>query len=102
MYYFVTFDPIEGATRKQITDAYNRFVKHFEKKIPQFKFLGLFARNVLLGSRPHYTAIWEFSDFSALDEWNAIFSKDKQGQKLAKALSTKATGWEAKVMSKLI
>ena len=38
MYYIVTFDPIEGATRKQITDAYNRFVKHFEKKIPQFKF----------------------------------------------------------------
>ena len=102
MYYFVTFDPIESATRKQITDAYNRFVKHFEKKIPQFKFSGLFARNVLLGSRPHYTAIWEFSDFLALDDWNDIFSKDKQGQKLAKALSTKATGWEAKVMSKLI
>ena len=102
MYYFVTFDPIEGATRKQITDAYNRFVKHFEKKIPQFKFLGLYARNVLLGSRPHYIAIWEFPDFSALDEWNAIFSKDKQGQKLANALSTIATGWEAKVMLKLI
>jgi len=33
MYYFVTFDPIEGATRKQITDAYNRFVKHFEKSL---------------------------------------------------------------------
>ena len=102
MYYIVTFDPIEGATRKQITDAYNRFAKHFEKKIPQYKFLGLFARNALLGSRPHYTAIWEFPEFSALDEWNVIFSKDKQGQKLTKALSTIATGWEARVMSKLI
>jgi hypothetical protein len=102
MYYIVTFDPIEGVTRKQITQAYNRFVKHFEKKIPQFKFLGLFVRNVLLGSSPHYTAMWEFPDYSALDEWNAMFGKDKQGQKLARALRIKTTGWEARVMSKLI
>lgn len=102
MFYYVTFDPIEGATRKQITDAYSKFVKHFEKKMPEFKFKGLYARNVLLGSRPHYTAIWEFDDFSDLDKWNSLFNKDKQGQKLAKALSNVATGWEAKVMSKLI
>lgn len=102
MFYFVTFDPIEGATRKQITDSYNRFAKHFEKKLPDFKFLGLFSRNVLLGSKPHYTAIWEFPDYSALDQWNSAYNKDKQGQKIAKALSKIATGWEAKVMSKLI
>ncbi len=102
MYYFVTFDPKEGATRKHITNAYDKFVKHFGKKLPQFKFSGLYARNILLGSRPHYTAIWEFQDFSALDEWNGLFRKDIQGQKLAKSLANIATGWEAKVMSKLI
>lgn len=102
MYYFVTFDPKEGATRKQITSAYSKFVKNFEKKLPQFKFQGLYARNVLLGSRPHYTAVWEFPDFAALDEWNEIFRKDIKGQKLAKALSAIATGWEAKVVSKLL
>ena len=102
MYYFVTFDPKEGATRKQITNAYSKFVKNFEKKLPQFKFSGLYARNVLLGSRPHYTAVWEFPDFAALDEWNALFRKDIKGQKLAKDLTSIATGWEAKVMSKLI
>lgn len=102
MYYFVTFDPKEGATRKQITSAYSKFVKNFEKKLPLFKFQGLYARNVLLGSRPHYMAIWEFPDFSALDGWNAVFRKDIKGQKLAKALANIANGWEAKVVSKLI
>lgn len=102
MYYFVTFDPKEGATRRQIKNAYGRFVKNFEKKLPQFKFQGLYARNVLLGSRPHYTAVWEFPDFGALDEWNDAFKKDIKGQKIAKALANLATGWEAKVVSKLI
>lgn len=102
MYYFVTFDPKEGATRKQIKNAYGRFVKNFENKLPQFKFQGLYARNVLLGSRPHYTAVWEFPDFAALDEWNNVFKKDIKGQKIAKALANLATGWEAKVVSKLL
>lgn len=102
MYYFVTFDPKEGATRKQIKNAYSRFVKNFEKKLPQFKFQGLYARNVLLGSRPHYTAVWEFPDFASLDEWNNEFKKDIKGQKIAKALANLATGWEAKVVSKLL
>ncbi|HEX3035471.1 MAG TPA: NIPSNAP family protein [Thermodesulfobacteriota bacterium] len=102
MYYFVSFDPKEGAGRKQIVDAYNKFAKHFEKKLPQFKLIGLYARNVLLGSRPHYIAIWEFPNYSDLEEWNKAFANDKQGQKLAKSLGDLATGWEAKVMSKLI
>ncbi len=102
MYYLVTFDPKEGATRKQITNAYGKFVKNFENKLPQFKFQGLYARNVLLGSRPHYTAVWEFPDFAALDEWNNLFKQDIRGQKIAKALANLATGWEAKVVSKLL
>jgi hypothetical protein len=61
MYYFVSFDPKEGAGRKQIVEAYNKFARHFEKKLSQFKLIGFYARNVLLGSRPHYVAIWEFS-----------------------------------------
>ncbi len=102
MYYFVSFDPKEGAGRKQIVEAYGKFAKYFEKKLPKFKLVGLYSRNVLLGSRPHYSAIWEFSEYSDLDEWNKVFAKDKQGQKLAKALGDLTTGWEAKVMSKLI
>jgi len=102
MYYFVSFDPREGTKRKQIVEAYKKYAEHFQKKLLQFKLLGLYARNVLLGSRPHYVAIWEFSDYSDLDEWNKAFMNDKQGQKLARVLADLATGWEAKVMSKLI
>jgi hypothetical protein len=102
MFYFVSFNPREGATRDKIVEAYGGYARHFEKKIPQFKLVGLYSRNVLLGSRPHYLAIWEFSHYSDLDEWNKVFSVDKEGQKLAKALGELATDWEAKVMSKLI
>ncbi|MER3445569.1 MAG: hypothetical protein C4291_01450 [Candidatus Dadabacteria bacterium] len=102
MYYLVGFNPKPRARKKQIVEAYEKFSKHFEKKLPQFKLMGLYVRNVLLGSRPHYLAIWEFSSYSDLDEWERIFAMDKRGQELAKALSTLVTDWEAKVMSKLI
>ncbi len=102
MYYFVYFDPKEGAKRSQIIEAYKKYAEHFQKKLTQFKLLGLYGRNVLLGSRPHYVAVWEFSDYSDLDEWNRAFAKDTQGQKLARRLAGLASSWEAKVMSKLI
>jgi hypothetical protein len=102
MYYLVGFNPKPGARRTQIVEAYEKFSKHFEKKLPQFKFMGLYVRNVLLGSRPHYLAIWELPNFSDLDEWNKVFSTEKRGQELARVLSALATDWEAKVMSKLI
>ena len=102
MYYFVSFDPREGAGRREVVETYKKFAEHFQKKLPQFKLIGLYARNVLLGSRPHYVAIWEFPDYSNLEEWNRAFAKDTQGQKLAKRLGDLATGWEAKIMSKLI
>ena len=102
MYYFVEFDPKAGVARKQITEAYGQFARHFEKKFPQFKLVGLYSRNVLLGSRPHYLAIWEFSEYSDLDEWNRAFAKDKEGQQHAKVLTDLTTDWEAKIMSKLV
>jgi hypothetical protein len=102
MYYLVGFNPKPEARRRQIVEAYEKFSRYFEKKLPQFKLMGLYVRNVLLGSRPHYLAIWELPNFSDLDEWNKVFSTDKRGQELAKVLSALATDWEAKVMSKLI
>ncbi|HEY7535629.1 MAG TPA: hypothetical protein VH878_06745 [Thermodesulfobacteriota bacterium] len=102
MFYFVSFNPKEGAKREEIVKAYRSYARYFEKKIPEFKLVGLYSRNVLLGSRPHYLAVWEFTDYSHLDEWNKLFARDKEGQKLAKTLGSLTTDWEAKVMSKLI
>ena len=102
MYYLVSFNPKDGISRKQIMETYSNFAKHFENRLPQFKLVGLFARNVLLGSKPHYLAIWEFPKYADLEEWNNVFANDKQGQNLAKALADLATDWEAKLMSKLI
>jgi hypothetical protein len=102
MYYLIGFNSKPGARRRHIVEAYGKFSKHFEKELPQFKLMGLYVRNVLLGSRPHYLAIWEFSNYSDLDEWDKVFATDKRGQELAKVLSGLATDWEAKVMSKLI
>jgi len=102
MYYLVGFNPKPEAKRRQIVEAYKNFSKHFEKKLPQFKLMGLYVRNVLLGSKPHYLAIWQLPNFSDLDEWNKVFAIDKKGRELANVLSELATDWEAKVMSKLI
>src|SRR3990170_2932322 len=88
MFYFVSFNPRERAKRDQIVEAYRMYARHFEKKIPQFKLVGFYSRSVLLGSRPHYLAIWEFSDYSNLDEWNKVFAKDKEGQNLQRRLET--------------
>jgi hypothetical protein len=46
-------------------------------------------------------AIWEFSNYSDLDEWNRVFGSDKKGQKLARELRNLTIDWEAKIMSKL-
>jgi len=101
MFYFVYFDPKEGASRNNIVKAYDKYAEYFGKKVPKFNCLGLYGRNVLLGSRPHYVAIWEFSHYSDLDEWNKLFGSDKTGQKLARELRNLTTGWEAKIMTKL-
>ncbi len=102
MYYVIEFDPISGKDRKQIVEAYRKFASYFESKMPRFKFVGLFARNVLLGPRPHYLAIWEFPSYDDLDRWNEFFAGDKEGQRVAKELSGLVAFWEAKVMTKLI
>ncbi len=53
MYYMVEFDPRPGVNRAQITEAYRKFVNHFQKTFPEVKFAGFFARDILLGSRPN-------------------------------------------------
>ena len=102
MYYFVELNSKPEVRRSQIVEAYEKFARRFETKLPQFKLIGLYVRNVLLGSRPHYLAIWEFPSFSDLDEWGKTFAKDQEGQKHAKEFVGLTTDWEVKVMSKLI
>lgn len=101
MFYFVHFDPKEGVRRDNIVKAYSKYAEHFKNKVPRFNYIGLYGRNSLLGSRPHYVAIWEFSDYSDLDEWNRVFVGDRKGQRLAKDLRNLTIDWEAKIMSKL-
>ncbi len=101
MFYFVYFDPKEGVTRDKIAKAYSKYAGYFGNKVPQFKYIGLYGRSALLGSRAHYVAIWEFSNYSDLDEWSAVFRSDKRGQRIARDLRNLATNWEAKIMSKV-
>lgn len=101
MFYFVYFDPKEGITRDSIMKAYSKYAEYFKNKVPRFNYIGLYGRSSLLGSRPHYVAIWEFSNYSDLDEWNKVFGSDKKGQRLAKELRNLTSNWEAKIMSKL-
>ena len=101
MYYFVYFDPREGIARESLVKAYSRYAEYFEKKMPRFRFTGLYGRYSLLGSRQGYVAIWEFSGYSDIDEWKSLFARDKKGQRLARDLRKLTTNWEAKIMSKL-
>lgn len=101
MFYFVYFDQKEGTTRDRIVKSYSKYAEYFKNKLPRFNYIGLYGRNSLLGSRPHYVAVWEFSNYSDLDEWNEAFGRDKKGQRLARELRNLTTNWEAKVMSKL-
>lgn len=101
MFYFVYFDPKEGVTRDKIAKVYRKYSEYFKNKIPQFRYMGLYGRNALLGSRAHYVAIWEFSNYADLDEWNRFFGRDKKGQRIARDLRNLTINWEAKIMSKL-
>lgn len=101
LYYMVEFDPRHGVNRKQITQAYRKFVKHFQKTFPEMKFTGFFARDVLLGSRPQYFALWEVPDYASLDTWKRVFSADKEGRKISNELNQLGTNWDAKMVSKI-
>lgn len=101
LYYMVEFDPMPGANRRQVTEAYRKFVKHFGKAFPQVKFAGFFARDILLGSRPQYFALWEVPNYAALDAWKRAFSADKEGRKISTALNELGTNWDAKMVTKI-
>ncbi len=101
MYYMVEFDPRPGVNRRQITQAYQKFVNHFEKTFPKIKFFGFFARDILLGSRPQYFALWEVPQYATLDTWKEAFSADKEGRKISTQLNELGTNWDAKMVSRI-
>ncbi len=102
MIYLIEFDAKAGIGRKQIAEAYQRFADHFGKVLPRFKLIGLFARELFLGGRPQYLALWEFSSYEDLDVWNRIWATDEEGKRLARQLGELADGWDARVLAKLL
>ncbi len=102
MFYMIEFDPKPGIGPKQITEAYQRFASHFGKTLPQFKLIGLFARDLYIGHRSHYLAVWEFSSYADLDAWRRSSATDEEGRRLARQLSELAVGWDARILTKLL
>ncbi len=102
MFYQIEFDPKPGIGRKQLTEAYRRFADHFGKVLPQFKLIGLFGRDLYLGHRPQYLALWEFSSYADLEAWRRTWATDEEGRRLAAELSELAVNWDAKVLAKLL
>lgn len=101
LYYMVEFDPRPAVKRKQITQAYRKFVNHFQKTFPEVKFAGFFARDILLGARPQYFALWEIPDYATLDTCKKVFSADKEGRKLSAELNDLGMNWDAKMVSRI-
>ncbi|MDE2058126.1 MAG: hypothetical protein KGL31_12315 [candidate division NC10 bacterium] len=102
MYYMIEFDQKSGITRKQVAEAYQQFADHFAKLLPQFKLVGLFSRDLYVGHRPQYLALWEFPAYADLDAWEKLWTTDQEGRRLAQELSEIAQDWDAKVMTKLL
>jgi hypothetical protein len=102
MFYLIEFDPKPGVGRTQIADAYRRFADHFGRVVPQFTLVGLFARDLYVGHRPQYLAVWEFSSYADLDAWRRAWVTDEEGRRLARELGELAEGWDAKVMARLL
>lgn len=102
MFYMIEFDQKPGITRRQVAEAYQRFADHFARVLPQFKLIGLFTRDLYLGHRPQYFALWEFSAYADLDAWEKLWTTDAEGRRLAQELSGLVQDWDAKVMAKLL
>jgi len=102
MFYMIEFDQKAGVTRRQVAQAYQRFADHFAKLLQQFKLVGLFSRDLYVGHRPQYMALWEFSAYADLDAWEKLWTTDEEGRRLAQELSDLALDWDAKVMAKLL
>jgi hypothetical protein len=102
MYYLVEFDPKPGVTQREVADAYRRFVEHYTKIFPQMKLEGLFARDMLLGTRPHYFALWEMPDYATLDAWKKAYAEDRDGARLTREINDMGVDWNAKIVKKLL
>ncbi len=102
MFYMIEFDQKSGIKRTQVIEAYQRFADHFATALPQFKLVGLFSRDLYVGHRPQYMALWEFSAYADLDAWEKLWATDEEGRRLAQELSDLAQDWDAKVMTKLL
>jgi hypothetical protein len=102
MYYLIEFDPKDHVTQRQVADAYKRFVDHYPTIFPKMKLEGLFARDILLGSRPHYFALWEIPDYATLDAWKEAYAGDADGARLTRNINNMGVGWNAKIVRKLM
>ncbi len=101
MYYMVEFDARPGVNRAKITQAYRKFANHFQETFAEIKFIGFFARDILLGPRPQYFALWEVPNYATLDTWKRAFSADKHGRKISNELNELGMNWDAKMVSKI-
>ncbi len=101
MYYMIEFDARPGVNRAKITQAYRKFAHHFQETFPEIKFIGFFARDILLGPRPQYFALWEVPNYATLDTWKRAFSADKHGRKISNELNELGMNWDAKMVSKI-
>lgn len=102
MYYLIEFNPQPGVSQRQVAEAYRRFVEHYTGIFPQMKLEGLFARDILLGSRPHYCALWEVPDYATLDAWKKTYTEDQEGTRLTREISDMGVDWNAKIVRKLL
>ena len=102
MYYLIEFNPAPRVTQRQVADAYQRFVEHYTQIFPQMKLEGLFARDILLGSRPHYFALWEIPDYATLDAWKEAYASDADGARLTREINDLGVQWNAKIIRKLL
>ena len=102
MYYLVEFDPKPGVTQREVADSYRRFVEHYTKIFPQMKLGGLFARDMLLGTRPHYFALWEIPDYATLDAWKKVYAGDPDGARLTREINDMGVAWNAKIVKRLL
>jgi hypothetical protein len=102
MIYLIEFDAKPGIGQKEISEGYQRFADRCMKILPKFKLIGLFARDLFIGGRPRYLALWEFSSYADLDVWNRIWATDEEGKRLARELGELAESWNAKVLAKLL
>jgi NIPSNAP len=102
MYYQIEFNPKDHVTQRQVAEAYRHFVDHYTKIFPQMKLAGLFARDVLLGSQPHYFALWEMPDYATLDAWKKAYRGDPDGARLTREINDMGVDWNAKIVQKLL